>query len=180
MGLRHDGGDAETGSGIEIGAGLRYSTGPLTVEGQVRSLVAHEDSDYKEWGMSGAISVTPSPSGRGLTLSIAPAWGQTGSAAERLWSTHDARGLGADSEFEADSQIEMDAGYGFGLRHGRGLLTRYAGFTLGDAGTRTMRTGTRWQLNPDTVVSVEATRQASDASEPEPDNEVRLKAALRF
>ena len=36
--------------------------------------------------MSGAVRVTPSASGRGLTLSIAPAWGQTGSAAERLWS----------------------------------------------------------------------------------------------
>ena len=50
--------------------------------------------------MSGAIRVTPSSSGRGLTLSIAPAWGRTGSATERLWSAHDARALGADSEFE--------------------------------------------------------------------------------
>ena len=58
------------------------------------------------------------------------------------------------------------------------MLTPYAGMTLGDAGNRTMRTGTRWQLNPETVVSVEATRQASDASEPA--NELRLRAALRF
>ena len=178
LGLRHDGGDAETGTGIEVGAGLRYTAGPLTVEGQVRSLVAHEDSDYEEWGMSGAIRITPSPSGRGLTLSIAPAWGQTGSAAERLWSAHDARALGADSEFEADSRIAIDAGYGFGIPGNRGVLTPYAGLTLGDAGNRTVRTGTRWQFNPDTVVSVEATRQASDGSEA--DNQVRLKAALRF
>ena len=27
--------------------------------------------------------------GRGLTLAIAPAWGRTGSAAQRLWSAHD-------------------------------------------------------------------------------------------
>ena len=178
VGLRHDGGDAETGTGIEIGAGLRYSAGPLTVEGQVRSLVAHEDSDYEEWGMSGAIRVTPSASGRGLTLSIAPAWGQTGSASERLWSAHDASALGNDSDFEPDSRLEIDAGYGFGLAHGRGVLTPYAGMTLGDAGDRTVRTGTRWQFNPDTVVSVEATRQAGDGSEP--DNQVRLRAALRF
>ena len=178
IGLRQDGGDAETGTGIEIGAGLRYTAGPLTIEGQVRSLVAHEDSDYEEWGMSGAIRVTPSSSGRGLTLSIAPAWGRTGSAAERLWSAHDARELGADSEFEADSRIAIDTGYGFGLPGNRGVLTPYAGMTLGDAGTRTMRAGTRWQLGPDAVIGLEATRQASDASEA--DNEVRLKAALRF
>ena len=178
VGLRFDGGDAETGTGVEVGGGLRYTAGPLTVEGQVRALVAHEASGYEEWGMSGAIRVTPSSSGRGLTLAIAPAWGRTGSATDRLWSAHDARAFGADSEFEADSRIAIDAGYGFGLPGNRGVLMPYAGMTLGDAGARTMRTGTRWQLSPDTVVSVEATRQASDASEA--DNEVRLRAALRF
>ena len=115
---------------------------------------------------------------RGLTLSIAPAWGRTGSATERLWSAHDARALGADSEFEAGSSLQMDAGYGFGLPGNRGVLTPYAGMTFGDAGNRTVRTGTRWQLGPDAVLGLEATRQASDAGEGA--NEVRLKAALRF
>ena len=178
IGLRHDGGDAETGTGVEIGGGLRYVAGALTIEGQVRTLVAHEASGYEEWGMSGAIRVTPSPSGRGLTLSIAPAWGRTGSATERLWSAHDARGLGADTEFEAAGQLAMDAGYGVGLPGNRGVLTPYAGVTLGDAGARTMRTGTRWQLGPDVVVGLEATRQASDGGEAA--NQVMLRAALRF
>ena len=114
VGLRHDGGDAETGTGVEVGAGLRYTIGTVTIEAQARTLVAHEASGYEEWGMSGAIRVTPSPSGRGLTLSIAPAWGQTGSAAEQLWSAHDARAFGSDQEFEASSRLEMDAGYGVG------------------------------------------------------------------
>ena len=178
VGLRHDGGDAETGSGVEVGGGLRYTAGPLTIEGQVRMLVAHEESGYEEWGASGAIRMTPSASGRGLTLSIAPAWGRTGSATERLWSAHDARGLGADNEFEAAGQLAMDAGYGVGLPGNRGVLTPYAGMTLGDAGARTMRTGTRWQLGPDVVVGLEATRQASDGGEAA--NQVMLRAALRF
>ena len=50
VGLRHNGGDAETGTGVEVGGGLRYSAGALTIEGQVRTLVAHEASGYKEWG----------------------------------------------------------------------------------------------------------------------------------
>ena len=83
----------------------------MTVEGWIRTLVAHEASGYEEWGMSGAIRVTPDASGRGLTLSIAPAWGQTGSAAERLWSAHDARAFGSDQDFEASSRLEMDAGF---------------------------------------------------------------------
>ena len=178
LGVRHDGGDAETGTGVEVGAGLRYTVGAVTIEAQARTLLAHEASGYEEWGMSGAVRVTPGASGRGLTLSIAPAWGQTGSAAERLWSAHDANALGADSEFDATRRLEVDAGYGLGLAHGRGVLTPYAGFTLGEAGTRTARTGARWQLTPDAVVGVETTRQASDAGEA--NNQLMLRAALRF
>ena len=49
----------------------------------------------------------------------------------------------------------------------------------GQRGNRTVRrTGARWQLTPDAVVGVEATRQASDAGEGA--NEVNLRAALRF
>ena len=176
VGLRHDGGDAETGTGLEVGAGVSYAAGPLTVEGQVRMLVAHEESGYEEWGASGTIRVTPSPSGRGLTLSIAPEWGRTGSATEQLWSARDATALGTDRVFEGDARLAVDAGYGVGLGHG--VLTPYAGLTLGDAGSRTVRTGTRWQLGPDIVVGLEATRQTSDAGEGA--NEVRLRAALRF
>ena len=50
VGLRHDGGDAETGTGVEVGAGLRYIAGPLTIEGQVRTLVAHEASGLRGMG----------------------------------------------------------------------------------------------------------------------------------
>ena len=178
VGLRQDGGDAETGTGLEVGAGLRYAAGPLTVEGKVRTLIAHEETGYEEWGMSGAIHIAPSSSGRGLMLRIAPEWGRTASATQRLWSARDASGLGADGVFEADSRLAVDAGYGITLGHGRGTLTPYAGVTVGDAGSRTIRTGARWRVGPDLVLGLEGTRQTSDAREG--DNELMLRIALRF
>ena len=126
--------------------------------------------------MSGTIRITPSSSGRGLTLSIAPQWGRTGSATERLWSARDARALGADGEFDADSRLAVDAGYGVGLGHG--VLTPYAGLVLGDAGSRTVRTGARWQVGPDAVLGLEGARQTSNAGET--DNQLMLRLALRF
>ena len=72
--------------------------------------VAHEASGYEEWGASGAIRMTPSASGRGITLSIAPVWGQTGSAAERLWSARDASALGSEDEFEARTGARWQLG----------------------------------------------------------------------
>ena len=178
LGLRHDAGDAETGTGVEAGAGLRYSAGALTVEGRVRALVAHEATGYKEWGASGAIRMTPDASGRGLTLSIAPQWGRTASATGQLWSVRDAAELERDSEFEATGRLAMDAGYGFGLGARRGVLTPYAGMTLGDGDSRTVRGGARWQWNPDAVFGLEASQQSIGAEGPA--NEVRLRAALRF
>ena len=119
-------------------------------------------------------------SGRGLSLSVAPTWGRTGSASERLWSARDAGELegGGGGGFEADGRIEVQLGYGFALPRNRGLLTPYGALTLGSEGGRTMRGGARWMLDSDLAVTLDATRTESAGAEAE--NEVRVQAALRF
>ena len=115
-GLRHDAGDAETGTGIEIGGGLSYTdpaTG-ITVEGKARGLVAHEDTDYAEWGASGSVRIEPGASGRGLSLTLAPSWGADTGGAERLWSVE--RCAGAWHANDAVRGREPPGGGG-GLRH---------------------------------------------------------------
>ena len=178
LGLRHDGGDAETGTGVEVGAGVRYTAGSLSVEGRVRALVAHEASGYEEWGASGAIRVHPGRSGRGLTLSITPEWGRTGSATEHLWSARDASALGTESDLEPTGRLAIDAGYGLGPGAGRGVLIPYAGMTFGDQSRRTIRTGAKWQLGPDASVGLEAAR--SESEDAESTSAVRLRASVRF
>ena len=178
LGLRHDGGDAETGMGVEFGAGLRYMVGSFTIEARARTLVAHQASGYEEWGASAAVRLTPSASGRGLSLSIAPTWGRTGSASEWLWSARDAGEFEGGGRFEADGRIEAQLGYGFALPRDRGLLTPYGALTLGSEGGRTMRGGARWLLDSDLAVTLDATRSESAGAEAE--NEVRVQAALRF
>ena len=65
VGLRHDSGDAETGSGVEVGGRLRYTSAwGLSIEAAVRGLLAHEASDYQEWGASGALRFDPGQQGR--------------------------------------------------------------------------------------------------------------------
>ena len=161
LGLRHDGGDAETGVGVELGAGLRYMVGSFSIEGQARTLVAHQASGYEEWGASASVRLEPGATGRGLSLSIAPAWGRTGSASEQLWSARDAGELEGGGGFEADGRIEAQVGYGFALPHDRGLLTPYGALILGSEGARTMRGGARWLLAPDLAVTLDATRRES-------------------
>ena len=54
-GLRHDGGDAETGFGAEVGGGLRYSNSALglDMEFTARRLVAHGDEGLRGVGVGG-------------------------------------------------------------------------------------------------------------------------------
>ena len=75
--MRHDGGDAETGTGVEVGGRIRYTDAGsgLTVEANARKLIAHEDSGYEEWGAGGSVRLDPGASGRGLSLSLAPGVG---------------------------------------------------------------------------------------------------------
>ena len=145
LGVRRDGGDAETGTGIETGARITFQRQNLAVEGAVRTLLSHEDEEYGEWGASASIRLEPGRDGRGLSFSVAPSWGATGSAAERLWGLDDTRGLAPDGEFEAGRRIDVKAGYGLPVFEGRFTGTPEFGLGLTD-GNREYRIG--WRLSP--------------------------------
>ena len=170
LGVRHDGGDAETGTGVELGGSVTYAdpeTG-LGVGARVRTLVAHEDSNHKEWGASGAVRLAPGDRGRGLSFSLSPTWGAASSGVDRLWSARDARGLapgpgsgaGAGGEFEAGQRLDGELGYGLGLFGGRFTGTPNLGFGLSGT-TRDWRVG--WRLtapgDPRFAVALDATRR---------------------
>ena len=74
VGLRHDAGDAETGTGVEIGRGMRYEGDRWSMEGSARTLLVHEAGGCEEWGASGSIRIDPGASGRGLWLSRSQRW----------------------------------------------------------------------------------------------------------
>ena len=179
VGVRHDLGDAETGTGLEVGAGVKFAGAGFSIEGAVRALLAHEDAHYREWGASGAIRVDPGTAGRGLSLSIAPTWGNAASEAARLWSARDAGGLVRADDFEAKSRLEVELGYGVGAPHGPGLVTPYAGLTLSGGAPRALRTGVRWNASPSATVSLEASREAQGSGEA-PANALTLRAEARW
>ena len=135
-GLRYDGGDAETGAGLEIGGGLGYTTGRLKVHLDTRELLVHQATGYQEWGLSGSVAYTPDPDGRGLNVRLGSSWGNTRSGVQALWSHDPARGLGVP----IDPGQRYHADIGYGLR-GRALWTPYIGAQAADAGGQTLRLG---------------------------------------
>ena len=178
VGVRHDGGDAETGTGMEVGGGLRFAGAGFTIEGSARGLLAHNESGFQEWGASGALRVDPDASGRGFSLTVAPAWGAASSEVERLWSLRDTGGLAPEGEFEGEGRLETVLGYGLGGPMGVGLLTPYSGLSLSDGGARTLRLGSRWQVAPEATFGLEATREAGDGEDPI--DALMLRGALQW
>ena len=182
IGLRHDGGDAEAGAGVEAGFGLEYSNPAqgLTVEGRVRGLLAHTDGAYEEWGAAGSLRLDPGISGRGVSLTVAPVWGAPSGGVEQLWSTGTAVGLSADDAFDAQARLQAELGYGLRPPVGQGVLTPYAGFTAaGDGVGRTYRLGARWRSGPMFQMALEGSHGEADA-DAQPVTTATLRVSYRW
>ena len=167
VGVRRDGGDAEKGSGVEVGGRLLYaSASGVSLEASLRALVAHESSAYREWGASAARRYDPGRTGLGLTAEVTPTWGTATSGVGRLWSQADARGLGGAAGASASPAAGVDAALGYGLAalNGRGVLTPYARASLTEGSGQAWHLGTRLVLAESLNISLETThRQRAEA-----------------
>ena len=180
VGVRQDGGDAETGRGVEVGAGLRYAGTGFRIEGTVRGLALHDESAYEEWGASGSVHIEPGGAGRGLSFTLAPAWGNPSSAGRRLWSARDAVDLAPTRDIEAGRRLDAEVGYGLRSPSGPGVVTPYAAISVGEGAGRTLRTGTRWRLAPAATLGLEASRAGSPGGDEGPVNALTLRASVRW
>ena len=115
LGLRHDGGDAETGAGMDVGVGLILSDAAsgLSVDVRVRTLLVHQDENFRERGVALSLSYNPTPSTPlGFTAKVAPSWGgQATSGAEALWGRETMAGM-AQGGIAQGSRFDGDVGYG--------------------------------------------------------------------
>ena len=75
FGGRFDGGDGQTGTGLELVAGLRASTPRVDVEARGRWLAVHSAAEYGEFGAMGRLAVKSRPDGTGLRALVTPRWG---------------------------------------------------------------------------------------------------------
>ena len=106
LGVRHDGGDGVTGSGIELGLGLRHiNASGLSVEGKIRALLGH--SDINEWGVSGTIKKTAGADGQGWSFALSPGYGDDAGDLQLWDKLPDATGNAAGN---ADDAVDRDYG----------------------------------------------------------------------
>ena len=139
LGVRRDGGDAETGYGADIGAGLSWSDPERGISADIRArgLLAHEADGFSEHGFSGTVSWDPEPSSAlGPSLTLTQTVGATSSGgAEALLGRRHLEGLAPDDGGDELERRHLDArlGYGFALFGGRFTGTPEIGLGLSDA-----------------------------------------------
>ncbi len=168
LGVRQDGGDAETGTGMEFGAGIGYAdtSRGLDMALRVHGLAAHDEDDYGEWGVSGTLRLVPDASGRGISMSLTPSYGADPGGSERLWMQPDPVGLAANDDAPLSSRFDAEVGYGTALFDGGFTGTPNVGLGLSDT-ARELRMG--WRMNMaagrggDFELNLDVTRREDDA-----------------
>ena len=184
VGARHDGGDAETGFGIELGGGLAWSDPALglTLDVSGRTLLAHEDDDLKDRGYAASLGFDPDPaSARGPSLTLRQELGAR--ATGGLDALFAPEPLEDRTGSEAASRWSMEAAYGLPAFGGRWTASPHVGFGLA-TGARDYSLGWRWTPAPDVASTLDlsfgfkATRRESDAAAPE--HTVGFEAVARW
>ena len=118
LGVRIDGGDAETGVGAEAGAELTYAHEGigLHVGFRGRTLVAHQADAFKDWGASMSVRLQPGRGAGGLSLRLEPTWGNVASGMATLWRDGTVgpalgRSLERSPTARGEGRLDVETGY---------------------------------------------------------------------
>ena len=170
-GVRYDRGDAETGRGFEVGGGLDWARGSLTLQVNGRMLVAHADESYEEWGYSGSLVYEPGADGLGLQMRVGSSVGSAASGIRNLWALENASGLVRGGAVPFAQRFDAEVGYGLG----RGTLW-YPYFVADDSGQ--MRYGLKLSSGRTIGVGLEFGRRESVDLGPQ--DAMLIRGELRF
>ena len=192
IGARHDGGDAETGFGVELGGGLAWVDPGLGLSLDVsgRTLIAHGNDDLKDRGFAASLAFDPDPAtARGPSLTLTQDWGgQARGGLDALFTPQTLDRRSGSGETAARWQAE--AAYGFPAFSGRFTGSPHVGLGLA-TGARDYSVG--WRLTPaapstgsgqananapDISFGLKATRRENDWTEPE--HSVGFEAIARW
>ena len=179
VGLRHDSGDSETGTGIELGGGLRYiaPAAGLSLTGRGHVLV-NGPGNYEEWGANLQFLLDPGIVHQGLSLNLRSLYGEMPS--ERLWD-RDLTQVSASTINNINNKVlghlDMEIGYGLAAPVGPALWTPYSGLMLSSDGKRGYRLGGRFELGPLFELRLEGDRQEGTNSA---QHGLLLQGQLRF
>ena len=136
--------DENHGGGAELAGRLHWLNGNGSLSATVDTRVLLSGDDRREWGIGGQLRITPSKrDGEGLSLSLQPSFGVTGTRLAELWSLSGDGDL-AINNHQPGARLDAQLAYGFPL--GNVLLTPYTEMAWAEA-ISTWGAGLRYGLN---------------------------------
>ena len=150
VGLRHDGGDAETGIGLDLGGGISWSDPKrgITAEVSGRGLLTHGAQGFRDRGISGSFAWEPEGgTGRGPAATLSQTVGSSATGGmDALLGRQTLAGLAANDDGDEleKRRLELRLGYGFAAFGDRFTATPELGLGLSN-GQREYSLG--WRLN---------------------------------
>ena len=188
LGLRHDGGDAETGYGVDIAGGidLALPARGLTASVSGRGVLSHEADGLSDRGIAGALAWTPRASGRGPSLSLTQTFGAGASSGkDALLGRETLEGLAANDNGDELEQRRLEArfGYGFAMFGDRFTGTPEIALGLSQTG-RDYSLG--WRIvnagagTGSLELTLEATRRETANQDTPPEHGVGLRLTARW
>ena len=152
LNLRSDGGDGDTGSGLEFTGGVKLNHGVYSLELMGRTFESRDQHSYSESGFSMVASVNPSIDGTGFTATISPRWGTSTSFNDAIWGELSRIDLGSgpvrhSHKHSTDAQLQLDTqvGYGFLVADERFLLTPFVLHAKQESGLRESQFGAQFR-----------------------------------
>ena len=180
-GWRIDGGDGTTGNGLEIGAGLGYSTGRVMLKFNSQTLLTHSDvDDFEDWSFRGMIALQPSSDGHGLSMSLGSSWGMAnGDLESDTLRSFSAKPIPNQREslISTSPWIHAAVRYDFSKPDGLGLWTSYRG-TDHDNQFRVMQVGLQFRSSQGFNAGLQIGRQESIHRSPH--HSIELRGTLRW
>ena len=188
IGARLDGGDAETGLGVDLGGGLAFAAPRqgVALDLKARGLIAHQAPGFREWGASAALTWDPRPgTDRGLALTLRQGWGGSPTGGmEALLRRETLAGLAANDDggtTASTGRLEAELGYGIAMFGGGFTGTPHLGVGLSETG-RDYRLG--WRLtsarrgDAGFEIGLDATRR--EAANADAEHGLMLRGAIRW
>ena len=182
FGVRHDGGDAETGFGADIGGGviLAMPARGFSVSLEGRGLLTHEAKGLGDTGFGASVAWDQAPSSkRGLSLTLRhSAGGPATGGTEALFSREVMDGLAANG----NQRLEGRVGYGLAVYGDRFTGTPELGYGRSDRG-RDLSLG--WRLTREGreagsfEASLETTRRET-ANDNDPEHGIGFRLTARW
>ena len=130
--------------GAELAGSLNWRSTDGSLSATVDTRVLLSGGDRKEWGAGGQLRLTSSRDGEGLSLTLQPSFGVTGTRLNELWS------LSGDGDPAINNDPpggRLDAQLAYSFRHHHALFTPYTEAIWEEDGS-TYGAGLRYHLNP--------------------------------